>query len=85
MRWSRASSVGDFVAEVKSNFLKMCGSDVGGSPDYTWIVNDRHCARVSGLLSDAREKGATVIPCADYDVGRNSSADAASHRHQLHF
>ncbi len=50
----------------------MFGSDVSDSPDYSWIVNDRHCARVSGLLADAREKGATVVPCADYDVSRNS-------------
>ena len=63
--------VNDFVAEVKSNSLKMRGSDFGGN-DHTWIVNDRHCVRVNGLLSDAREKGATVIPCADYDVGRNA-------------
>ena len=65
-------SVGDFVTAVRSCFLKMFGSDVGDSPDYSWIVNDRHCARVSGLLADAREKGATVVPCADYDVSRNS-------------
>ena len=64
-------SVGDFVTAVRSCFLKMFGSDVSDSPDYSWIVNDRHCARVSGLLADAREKGATVVPCADYDVSRN--------------
>jgi coniferyl-aldehyde dehydrogenase len=62
--------VNDFVAEVKSNSLKMCASDPGDN-DHTWIVNDRHCARLNGLLSDAREKGATVISCSDYDVGRN--------------
>jgi coniferyl-aldehyde dehydrogenase len=62
--------VSDFVAEVKSNALKMCASNPGDS-DQTWIVNDRHCERLNGLLSDARDKGATVIPCADYDVGRN--------------
>ena len=28
--------------------------------DYTWIINDRHLARLTGLLADAREKGATV-------------------------
>ena len=65
-------NVGDFVTAVRSSFLKMFGSDVSDSPDYSWIVNDRHCARVSGLLADAREKGATVVPCADYDVSRNS-------------
>ena len=49
----------------------MFGSHLNESRDYTWVVNDRHCARVSGLLTDARENGATVIPCADYDIGRN--------------
>jgi len=66
-----AGTLGDFVTAVKSCFLKMFGSDVRDSPDYSWIVNDRHCARVSGLLADAREKGATVVRCADYDVSRN--------------
>lgn len=28
--------------------------------DYTWVVNDRHLARLNGLLEDARTKGATV-------------------------
>ena len=28
--------------------------------DYTWIVNDRHLARLNGLLEDARAKGASV-------------------------
>ncbi len=28
--------------------------------DYTWVVNDRHLARLNGLLQDARAKGATV-------------------------
>src|SRR5258708_20169895 len=65
-------NVGDFVTAVRSCFLKMFGSDVSDSPDYSWIVNDRHCARVSGLLADAREKAATVVPCADYDVSPNS-------------
>jgi coniferyl-aldehyde dehydrogenase len=62
--------VNDFIAEVKSSALKMCASDPGGS-DQTWIVNDRHCERLNGLLSDAREKGATIIPCSDYDAGQN--------------
>jgi coniferyl-aldehyde dehydrogenase len=63
--------VDEFIADVESSFLKMFGPHVSESPDYTWVVNDRHCARLSGLLSDAREKGVTVIPCADYDFGRN--------------
>ncbi|WP_246755738.1 coniferyl aldehyde dehydrogenase [Bradyrhizobium sp. CCBAU 53338] len=28
--------------------------------DYTWILNDRHLTRLTGLLTDARDKGATV-------------------------
>ncbi|MEO6780706.1 MAG: coniferyl aldehyde dehydrogenase [Bradyrhizobium sp.] len=28
--------------------------------DYTWVVNDRHLARLNGLLEDARAKGASV-------------------------
>ena len=31
------------------------------SPDYTAIINDRHVARLNGLLDDARQKGAEVI------------------------
>ncbi|MFL6818333.1 MAG: coniferyl aldehyde dehydrogenase [Bradyrhizobium sp.] len=63
--------VDHFVAEIRSSFLKMGGSDPNGN-EHTWIVNDRHCARLNGLLSDAREKGGTVIPCSEYDAGRNS-------------
>jgi coniferyl-aldehyde dehydrogenase len=32
---------------------------------YCAIVNDRHFARITGLLDDARSQGATVIPAAD--------------------
>ena len=34
--------------------------DGPSADDYTWIVNDRHLARLTGLLADARDKGATV-------------------------
>ncbi len=30
--------------------------------DYTWVFNDGHLARLTGLLEDARAKGATVRP-----------------------
>ena len=33
------------------------------NPDYTSIVNDRHHARLTGLVDDARGKGAQVIVC----------------------
>ncbi|WP_028709953.1 coniferyl aldehyde dehydrogenase [Paracoccus pantotrophus] len=32
------------------------------SPDYTAIINDRHFARLNGLLEDAKTKGAEIIP-----------------------
>jgi coniferyl-aldehyde dehydrogenase len=35
--------------------------DIASNPDYASIVNDRHYARLSGLLDDARAKGARVI------------------------
>jgi coniferyl-aldehyde dehydrogenase len=47
------------------------------SDDYTSIVNDRHYARLTGLLDDARAKGARVI-----EVGR-SPGDARRRVHTL--
>jgi coniferyl-aldehyde dehydrogenase len=42
------------------------------NPDYTSIVNDRHHARLAGLVEDARAKGAQVIVCnpANETLGR---------------
>ncbi|PAU78398.1 coniferyl aldehyde dehydrogenase [Halomonas salipaludis] len=34
--------------------------DGTSSEDYTWVFNDRHLARLNGLLEDARAKGATL-------------------------
>lgn len=34
--------------------------DGPSSEDYTWVFNDRHLARLNGLLEDARTKGASV-------------------------
>jgi coniferyl-aldehyde dehydrogenase len=71
-------SVNDFAASAKASFAKFFGSNFGDSPDYTWVINDSHLARISALLQDARAKGATVIPCADY------SADSDGRRIPLH-
>jgi coniferyl-aldehyde dehydrogenase len=51
--------------------------DGSGSTDYTSIINDRHYARVNGLLEDARTKGARVV-----QVGHNGS-DAPTRAHTL--
>jgi coniferyl-aldehyde dehydrogenase len=50
----------DFVASFKEEVAKLY-PDIGANPDYTWIINDHHFARLSGLVEDARAKGARVI------------------------
>ena len=35
--------------------------DIAGNPDYSWVVNDRHFARLVGLVEDATAKGARVV------------------------
>jgi coniferyl-aldehyde dehydrogenase len=35
---------------------------LAANPDYTSIVNERHFARLQGLLEDARAKGARIVP-----------------------
>jgi coniferyl-aldehyde dehydrogenase len=62
--------VSEFVANVKSSFNALCGDSFASSAS-TWIVNERHLARIRDLLADARAKGATVIPCAEYDAARD--------------
>jgi coniferyl-aldehyde dehydrogenase len=47
------------------------------SDDYTSIVNDRHYARLTGLIDDARAKGARIL-----EVGR-SPGDAGRRPHTL--
>lgn len=63
--------IDDFVAGVKASFVALFGTSIGGSDDYSWVVNDRHYARIGELLADARAKGATVIPCAEYVAARD--------------
>jgi coniferyl-aldehyde dehydrogenase len=45
--------------------------NIGDNPDFTSILNDRHFARLSGLVEDAKAKGARVI-----DVGTRQRAHA---------
>lgn len=44
------------------------------SDDYTWVFNDKHLARLSGLLEDARAKGATVRPVGHVAAQANARA-----------
>ncbi len=63
--------VDEFIASVKSSFVKLYGTTLSGSKDYTWVVDERHLARIGELLEDARAKGAQVIPCAEYVAARD--------------
>lgn len=63
--------VDDFVAAARTSFTRLYGTMADAGRDYTWVINDRHLARIGELLADARARGATVIPCAEYDVARD--------------
>jgi len=54
----------EFAAAVREAFGKLYPS-VGGNPEYTSIITERHAARLRHLLDDARSKGATLLPCGD--------------------
>jgi len=50
----------EFVAAARRSVEKMF-PDIKDNPDYTSIVNERHYDRLTGYISDAKEKGAEVI------------------------
>jgi coniferyl-aldehyde dehydrogenase len=49
-----------FVEHMQRSVAKMY-PHLAANPDYTSIVNDRHFARLQGLLEDARAKGARIV------------------------
>jgi coniferyl-aldehyde dehydrogenase len=61
-----AGRVDAFVAAVTAAVAKLYPS-FAGNPDYTAIVNERHYQRLTGLLEDARAKGATIVPLGRAD------------------
>jgi coniferyl-aldehyde dehydrogenase len=52
--------------------------DIAVNPDYTSIASDRHYARLSGLLEDARAKGARLI-----EIGSTPEDGARTHRRTM--
>jgi coniferyl-aldehyde dehydrogenase len=50
----------DFIAAYRQE-VDTQYPNIGDNPDYTSIVNDRHFSRLSGLVEDAKAKGARVI------------------------
>ena len=49
-----------FVTTYREEVEKLY-PDIATNPDYTWILNDQHFARLTSLVEDARAKGARVI------------------------
>ena len=47
--------------------------NIGDNPDFTSILNDRHFARLSGLVEDAKAKGARVIEIGTRQQGVSHS------------
>lgn len=64
--------IDDFVASIEEEVAKLY-PDIGANPDYTWIINDHHFARLSGLVEDARAKGARVIELGTKPAGTAQS------------
>jgi coniferyl-aldehyde dehydrogenase len=62
----------DFVATFNAEAERLY-PDVAANPDYTWIINDRHFARLTDLVDDAKAKGARVV-----QLGSAPSAPAAA-------
>ena len=58
--------VAAFTAEVERLY-----PDIASNPDYTWIINDHHFARLKGLVEDAKVKGARAV-----EIGTAPSAGA---------
>jgi coniferyl-aldehyde dehydrogenase len=50
-----------FVAAMRRGVRRQYPS-IADNPDYTSIVNDRHYERLQGLLDDARQRGAAIVP-----------------------
>lgn len=49
-----------FVKHVRLQVARMYPT-LADNPDYTSIINERHFARIQGLVEDARSKGARII------------------------
>ncbi|HEY8275800.1 MAG TPA: coniferyl aldehyde dehydrogenase [Methyloceanibacter sp.] len=62
----------DFVAAFRREVDSLY-PDVVDNPDFTSIVNERHFARLSGLVEDAKAKGARVV-----EFGTKQSSDSQS-------
>jgi aldehyde dehydrogenase (NAD+) len=60
------SRMPQFIDAMKSAIAKMYG-DPARSPDYCRIINERHFARISHLIDDATDHGATIVVGGERD------------------
>lgn len=63
--------VNDFVTACKENFESLFGQNIQQNEDYTSIINDRHLKRLQEILNDAKEKGAQIISCGEYNSDKD--------------
>ena len=59
-----AARLDEFIAAATATVHDLY-PQVSINPDYTSIVNARHFARLTGLLDDARSKGARIMPLGE--------------------
>ena len=59
-----AARLDEFIAAATATVRDLY-PQVSTNPDYTSIVNARHFARLTGLLDDARSKGARIMPLGE--------------------
>ena len=59
-----AARLDEFIAAATATVHDLY-PQVSTNPDYTSIVNARHFARLTGLLDDARSKGARIMPLGE--------------------
>ena len=64
------SKLEELIQSFKSGFNQLYPDLTCG--DYSSVINDRQFARLNQLLSDAKEKGATVISLGESNVGNQS-------------
>ena len=62
----------NFVAAYRQE-VETLYPNIGDNPDYTSILNDRHVARLSGLIEDAKAKGARVVEIGTRKSGASHS------------
>lgn len=71
-----AARLDEFVEAVKRTVASFYPT-LDGNPSYTSVVNGRHYARLTGLVDDARAKGARIVEVTPDSV----RPDAATRKH----